>query len=244
MTYKIYAALALVPFVFAGGCATEKIKKDPPPEKERLLIVDLKNSMAETNMRLEELNNKFMLLQEKVMANAEKTAALKKELKTKEVKAPKKEPAKESPPPKGLRVITLEDLEATETEAAEPTVDEIYNEGQDLFLSGKYKAARRALKTVVEKFPGHHLADNALYWSGESYYATEEYEMALLKFKTVMKKYPGENKAPAALLKIGYSYIELENPEKAARAFKELIKLYPDSEAAYKARKKLKEISK
>jgi len=55
-------------------------------------------------------------------------------------------------------------------------------------------------------------------------------------------RYADKNKAPDALLKIGYAYMALDDPGKARVFIKRLIKNYPFSEAASKARAKLKEL--
>jgi tol-pal system protein YbgF len=214
---------ALVPIFF--GCATVP-EHNPPSGKENLRIVELKKSVDETNIRLDELNNKFLLLQEKVVANTQKLNAK----------------GTQVVPPKGLKVIKLKEEEA-EAKETPPNPEGLYGLGQDLFIAGRYEKAREVFSNLVERFPAHGLADNALYWVGESYYSEKDYDQALIKFKEVVDRYPDENKAPDSLLKVGYSYIELEDMEKGADVLKRLLKDYPESEAADKAGKKLREIS-
>lgn len=225
--------LFAVPVLFFYGCATTVTEKELPPVNEELHIVELKKSTAETDTRLDELNNKFLLLHEKVTANSEKLEELKTRVTT-------------VVPPQDLRVIKLTDQGTAEEEPAakEPAPDPeaLYTRGQDLFLAGKHKRAIEVFSGLAEKFPGHSLADNALYWTGESYYSLRDFERALVKFKEVVDRYPSENKAPAAMLKLGYSHMELDRIEKGAGVLKRLLSEYPESEAADKARKKLKEI--
>lgn len=262
MTYSKWTISLLIPLLFVSGCVGGGVKKDEPPEKEHIKIVELRNEIAETNMHMEEMNNKFMLLQEKVVANAEKNEALKLELsalKAALVKAKVKVGSAgaggagdDTSKPRDLKIITLKDVEVAAEEEAKrkrvtprpATAEDVYSKGQDLFLSGKYKEARNVFRTIVKKFPDHSLADNALYWMGESYYSTQNYEMAIVQFRKVSTSYPDENKCPDAILKTGYSYLELERPEEAAVSFERLISDYPDSEAAFKAAKKIKEIPK
>jgi tol-pal system protein YbgF len=219
----------IVPIFF--GCATVE-EKEPLPVKEELHIVEIKKSIAETNIRIDELNNKFLLLQEKVVTNTEKIEKLNAQIATVE-------------PPENLKVIRLKEKEVKKESATEtPDPEGLYSHGQDLFINGEYEKARKVFSNLVEMFPGHNLADNALYWMGESHYAARDYEQALAKFKELVDRYPEENKAPDAMLKLGYTYIELEAMERGTNVLKRLIRDYPGSAAADKARKRLEKIPK
>ncbi len=192
----------------------------------------------ETLLRIEELNNKFILLHEKV-------EAVKAELRRR-VEIP-------AEPPQGLRVVRLG--EEGEPEAKTPdnrawpgpgavqSAEALYGRGQDLFMSGRYGEARSVFLEFSRSFPAHSLADNAFYWLGEAYYSEQDYERALEWFTEAVEKYPGGNKAPDALLKVGYSYIELDMTAKAQEALGELLDRYPDSEAAVSAGKALEKVS-
>jgi tol-pal system protein YbgF len=219
---KIFYAASILIFF---GCATMK-GTAPPPESENLHIVELKKSIAEMNIKLDELHNMFLLLQEKVVANTEKIEKLNMQVST-------------VLPPEDLKVIKLEE-EVTETL---PNPEELYSLGQDLFITGEHEKAREAFSSLVDRFPGHGLADNALYWVGESYYSTKDFEQALVKFEQVVYWYPEENKAPDAMLKLGYCYMAKKETEKGVNVLKTLLEHYPESEAANKARKRLREIS-
>jgi tol-pal system protein YbgF len=217
--------------LFFFGCAAVG-EKEPLPLKEDLRIVEIKKSIAETNIRLDELNNKFLLLQEKVMTNAEKIEKLNTQIET-------------VVPPEDLKIIKLKQEEVKKESATEPPDPEgLYSQGQDLFINGEHEKARKVFSSLAEMFPGHGLADNALYWMGESYYAARGYEQALAKFKEVVDTYPEGNKAPDAMLKLGYSYMELGEMERGTNVLKRLIRDYPGSAAADKAWKRLEKIPK
>ncbi len=218
-----------VPVLILFGCATVD-ERELLPLTEELQIVELKKSIAETKVRLEELNNKFLLLQEKVAANTEQLEDLSGKVTT-------------VVPPEGLKVIKLKEEEAVEGKA-EPNPEALYSLGQDLFIAGKYERAIEVLSSLAEKFPGHGLADNALYWMGESYYSLRDFEGALVNFQHVVDRYPEGNKAPDAMLKLGYSYMELNEVENGSKVLKRILIEYPESEAAIKARKRLEEIPK
>lgn len=115
----------------------------------------------------------------------------------------------------------------------------LYDKGQDLYAGGRHEDARGVFTSFVKSYPGHNLADNALYWIGESHYSEKDFETAAARFSEVFNIYPGSNKAPDALLKAGYSYIEIKRPEKAVEALEYVVKRYPDTEAAAMAQKAL-----
>lgn len=225
-------------FLLLTGCAglSEKERQEMNGK-----LSSMRTALDETNAKLEELDNKFILLHEK--AEAQKA----------EIERIGSIP---SAPPEGLKVVSLG--EDGETKGAEPGRDKkikteaqrpqqgrkgaaesaeaIYNRGQDLFMAGKYPEARAAFNSLVKAYPNHNLADNALYWVGESYYSEKDYEKAVERFRDVVDRYPGENKAPDALLKVAFSQLEINNRDMASATLLLLIKRYPDTEAAVKAR--------
>ncbi len=199
---------------------------------------------VEISSKLNDLNNKFMLLHEKVKAVKHKVA--------RRVDVPDR-------PPEGLAVVSLGEEEPKPRKSKARRVSkrpakkskpravgsaEIqYNRGQNLFMSGRYREARGVFLELSRSFPFHSLADNALYWLAEAYYTEQNYDKALQWFRKVGEKYPDENKAPDALLKVGYSYMEMLSNDEARRAFKKVRNRYPNSDAAVSASKALTKIS-
>ena len=108
---------AIIAFLLAfslSGCAF--LNNNKPLNEESLEILELKKSIAETNLRLDELNNKFLLLHEKVEANSLKAGSVSTEA--------------AAAPPEGLKVVKLAE-EEKETPASGP--EGLYNDGQDFF---------------------------------------------------------------------------------------------------------------
>ena len=229
--------LLVVLSIFAFGC-TSLQQETKPLEEENLEILDLKKSISEMDMKIEEINNKLFILQEKVNTNRDRIEAL--ELEREKITVI---------PPVGLKVVKLKDEEekVEEEEAAEEaeeekealTPEEIYNRGRELLKAGRNGEARKTFSEFVERFPSHALADNALYWIGESFYSERNFKDALESFTAVVDRYPDENKAPDAMLKMAYSYMELKEKARAEETLKELMDRYPLSEAAEKAEKRL-----
>ncbi len=229
-------AYTLAPLVLFGCAGIEKAE-DSYGRLERRIEAQ-RMLQKETLSRLDELNNKFSLLHEKV-------EAVKAELRRR-VEIP-------AEPPHGLKVVRLG--EEGDVEVATPddrvaavpwavqSAEALYGRGQDLFMSGRYGEARSVFMEFLRSFPTHSLMDNALYWLGEAYYSEQDYERALEWFAEAADKYPDGNKAPDALLKVGYSYIELDMTAKAQEALGELLDRYPDSEAAVSAVKELEKVT-
>lgn len=120
---------------------------------------------------------------------------------------------------------------------------------------GAYKAALAALTAeqyvdsaqrfaaFVQQYPDSPLVPNAWYWMGESYYVTQNYALALKAFQTVVDRYPNSNKMPDALLKVGFSQDGLRQRDAAEATLRAVIARYPDSEAANRARSRLRAMS-
>lgn len=199
-------------------------------------MAELRTSMSEANARIDDLGNRIVLLQEKI----EETRA--------EIDKAGTVPAS---PPKGLKVVPLSEEGGKHAPAIKEKghgwekgdvlrdASAAYNEGQDLFMAGRYEDARRAFASFLASYPRHSLSDNALYWIGETYYSARDFEKALEKFSEVVDKYPEENKAPDALLKAGFSYKEMKRNDEARAALERLVRRYPGSHAASIAAKAL-----
>ena len=231
MRYPTGFLVLLISFCITGcmSAQQEQVLKDIKSQ-----LAELQSRQSKTNANLEELSNKFLLLQEQAALNKKGIE----ELKTMAVPVL---------PPEELKIIKLETEEAKKgtkkTESAS-SPEALYNEAQNLFIAGRLPESAEQFTDFVERYPRHSLADNAQYWIGEVYYSQKDYQKAAIEFKKVIDNYPNENKAPDALLKAGFSYIELNNNEKAIEALKMVVEQYPASEAAAKAKVKLQELQK
>lgn len=129
-----------------------------------------------------------------------------------------------------------------DTSTARPKEDPMamYQRAFALFQAKGFGDASIAFQAFVDANPAHEYADNAYYWMGECFYGQGEFALAIGEFQKVPELYPGGNKVPDALLKIGLSYQNLGNQKNAEKTFKQLIDAYPQSEAAGKAKQKLK----
>jgi len=236
MKHKAIISLAALAFV-ATGCAGVN-EQQRSIDKLTLQVTDLQASLEQTGAKVDDLGNRFVLLQEKIdasRADIDKLSAA----------------VVPSHPPEGLTVVPLAEEElkynpgpsqkghTMKKEDRKASPEAMYNKGQDLFLSGRYEEARGAFNAFLKAYPRHGLSDNALYWIGESHYAEKDFARALEKFRDIADKYPGENKAPDALLKAGFSHMEMNEGDRARAVLEKVIAMYPGTDAASKAKKAL-----
>ncbi len=236
---KIIFILSL--FIIISGCAGASKKENETLKQE---LSELKTTVGDLNWKLEELGNKFMLLQEQRTADRE---YLGEDYEDENYTSSKKS----KNPPTNLKVVTLKKKFKKTKKSPKQEIyikkepqgpGGLYRQGQNLFLSGQYRSARSKFARLVEEYPGSDLADNALYWGAESYYSEELYKEALEIFIKIVTEYGDENKAPDAMLKVAYSYIELGSKDKARSSLEKLLEKYPDTSAALKAKKRLKSL--
>lgn len=267
MDRRLLLPAILLPFALAGCVGVHEMEKAHEDMSRQSAV--MKTSLDEARARLEELNNKFILLHEKLEATRAEVAGLQAQAATgvpqlkvvsvgelgqakeagdaleKKPVQPEKQDKTEKAvrPEKAIEKADKPDKQAEA--AARPSIgpEMLYNRAQDLFMAGNYAEARDMFSSFAASYPDNALADNALYWIGEAYYSEKDFENAALKFREVADKYPSENKAPDALLKTAYSYIELGNVEKAKEFLDALIRRYPESAAAGAAKKAAERLS-
>lgn len=225
-------------------------EKEKALQSERLELVEVKSAIAETNWKIEELNNRFLLIQEKINANSE----ILKQIKSGEISSGSNEDPtlnvvkltnKDIAKMNSLKTVKL--TNKSNNGGKKPvkiaSAEVLYSNGQDLFIAGKYSKARATFKELAASYPKHHLADNALYWAGESFYSEQNYDGALNLFLSVPEKYPEGNKAADAMLKAAYSALEVNKKNTAIEVLNDLIFKYPESNAVDKAAKKLDKLT-
>ncbi len=245
MTIKPFIPICLMGVLLVNGCAAFSDEAREAEVKELgAKVHSLKTTLSETNARVDDLDNRFRLLHEKVQGtHAFQQAAV-------SSAAPAASEQSAPPVPEGLKVVSLPEEAQKSASAAKPLKAEkqekpeaMYDRAQDLFIAGRYNDAREALLNFAALHGAHGLADNALYWAGEAYYSEKKFDKALELFLEAVGKYPAGNKAPDSLLKAAYSYMELNKEDKAREIFEQLIKRYPDSQAADMARRALQKSS-
>lgn len=130
---------------------------------------------------------------------------------------------------------------AKKKQKANGVVDK-YDAAMATYKEGRFQEAEDAFSRIVNAYPSHDYADNALYWKGEAAYDQAHYANALAAFTEVVERYGGGNKAPDALLKIGLCYGKLGDVANARDVLTQLIAAYPKARATQIAQTKLAEL--
>lgn len=126
--------------------------------------------------------------------------------------------------------------------AAQPDFDAVaegpiaaYRAAEARYRAGDLTAAIQGFDAVVETWPEHGFADNALYLVGRSRYDRAEYAAALTTFRAVLTRYPTGNQVPDALLMIGLTLEKLGRAAEGRETLARLRAIYPDTAAAREA---------
>jgi tol-pal system protein YbgF len=220
---------AIVVLSLLTACSSLQPQKES--EKTRL-----ERQVAETNEKIEELSHKLSILQFMV-DDHQKTL--------KEIEATQEAGAISTQKSVEVQQPTLQPAVGSEKATAPvsgESADQLYKKALSVYKDRNYGKAAAIFNSIFENYPGHNLADNALYWTGECFYAQKNYKGAIRAFKKVLEKYPGGSKVSDSLLKIGYSYLALGDKTNAQSFLKKVVKQYPFTPAGSKAGEMLKRI--
>lgn len=117
---------------------------------------------------------------------------------------------------------------------------EMYKHAYELLQKKQHAAAVEEFQALIETYPNHDYADNALYWMGEAYYDTQDYSKAIECFDKLLTLYPEGNKVPDALLKTALCYQNQGDSGSAKQWAERLLATYPQTAAAAVARDKIR----
>jgi len=109
----------------------------------------------------------------------------------------------------------------------------------DELKNGKYDAAVRGFKGMLEKWPQGSYAPNGYFWMGEAYIVKRDYKSALNSFQTLLQRFPTSPKAPDAMLKVGLTQIDMKQEAEGRATLQRVISTYPNSNAAKLAQQRL-----
>jgi tol-pal system protein YbgF len=140
------------------------------------------------------------------------------------------------------RLGRVEAAPAAAPAATPETPEALYQRGLDLIQKeGNFVRGRGQMENFLQRFPGHELVVNAMYWIGEAFFGEKQYESAILQFQEVIQKHGSHPKAAAALLKQGLTFHALGDEKNARVILQQVVERFPKSDEAKKAREKLEE---
>jgi tol-pal system protein YbgF len=125
---------------------------------------------------------------------------------------------------------------------ANDVVTRAYEAAMARYRAGEYQDAIQAFQAIVEQYPGHPLAANALYWTGDSFYQLRAYRSAIDAQKKLIATYPNSRKTADAMLNMGSALVGLGEIDGARQTWERLIATYPGSRAAANAGERIKRL--
>ncbi len=143
------------------------------------------------------------------------------------------------PPAQATRIEVVN--RETAAEVRDVRAQNAYLNAFGLFSANNYAAAAEAFAAFIKSYPESEHAGNAQYWLGECYYSDKLYAQAIETFNIVVNSSMQGPKVPDAMLKIGFSWYALNDPVKGQYVLLTLIEKFPSSEAAAKAKEKVKQ---
>jgi tol-pal system protein YbgF len=147
------------------------------------------------------------------------------------------EPYRAEPAPEPEPIIEVRTAPSSPVGSAD--VEQVYKHAQSQREAGQHPAAIVAFNDVLDRFPEHHLADNALYWIAVSHLAQGEQRMAIEAWRSLPLRFPKSPKMPDALFGMAEAHEALGEPVLAETLYAQLVEQYPKAEKVPEARRAL-----
>ena len=229
--------------MFSAGCATNDALKSEVTGL-RSQVVELQKTLADTNLRMEELSNSIFILQERTKANKEALA---------EVTQPKivisgdsAGPAERylvqqdagTPLPQGgfgADNITGSIPSEMPVQQAQPAGSSELAAAKAGFQKNNYGLAVFDLTSFLAKNPSGPEQEEALYYLGMSYFQLNEFSQAIREWNKLLGRFPQSQWAAEATYRTGISYNALGNKTTARTFFDLTVQKYPNTSWAKKA---------
>lgn len=108
---------------------------------------------------------------------------------------------------------------------------QFYEIGLEQKDRGNARTARQAFQAVVDSFPTHRMAPQALFQIGETYVMEDDFDNALATFDEVVRRYQDSEAAPRALYRAGVIAEQQGSRDRAKEYFQRVVSGYPNSDA-------------
>lgn len=138
-------------------------------------------------------------------------------------------------------------LKSLEDKANQPppkSAADTYSDAKGALNAGKYTDARVGFSTFVRKWPGHELADDAMYYWGEAHYKDGNYEKAIAVFQKTFEEYQDSEWADDAMFKAGEAAEKLKWCTDALAYYSVLQQRHPKSPLKKKAAARVKSLKR
>ncbi len=124
------------------------------------------------------------------------------------------------------------------TTGEDPGPEQMFVIGRQQLNRGAPQSARIAFRRLLDLYPEHDRAADALYWIGESFRG-EDPDSAAAAYERVAREFPGSDRAPLALYKMGLDAERRGDLAAARLLFQRVVAGYPRSDEAGLARARL-----
>ncbi len=125
--------------------------------------------------------------------------------------------------------------------ASGDAVSAAYDKALAAFNDGDYAHSLKQFQAFLKAYPKDAKTVNALYWIGMNQLSLKDFKGARNSNEELYKNHPDASKAPDALLNLSSAYTGLGDADNSKSTLKLLIAKYPDSNAAGKAKARLKQ---
>jgi tol-pal system protein YbgF len=116
---------------------------------------------------------------------------------------------------------------------------DLYATAQSRMKEGKFKDALSAYQEVLDRFPKHRLADNAMYWAGWCEQQGKDHKGAIAVWQKLPLRFPKSAKVADSLYGMALSHEALGEAAEAETLYREIVAQYPKAEAWKNAKKAL-----
>ncbi len=128
----------------------------------------------------------------------------------------------------------------TTVTASPENEEQAYQRAMDMFKRGDYESAATSFSAFLKTYPQSTNAAAAQYWLGNARFAQRNYRATIEAQTELLQKYPDSAKVPDAMLNLASAQTELGQHDAAQTTLQTLIARYPGSDAAGKAKQRLR----
>lgn len=250
----------LLVMVFAFSCGPDKAQQAQISDL-RMQISELNRHYNDAQVRIEELNNRLFLLQDKVETcqlnpvretppsdlkvvkllpdRTAEASAVKPSAPVAKTGGEGKEPVLISNWPKGSSASSLPPSAGAAKAIAIGKLRQDYEHALSLFQEKRYNECIDAFSRFLKEHGENDYSDNAMYWTGVAFYEQREFDQAMIEFKKVLA-HPRTNKGPDAMHYLALCHQRKGEKDAARALWQDLIRKHPGSDAAQKATEELK----
>jgi len=218
----VFSALPVV--AMSGGCVTSTKQNSDVADLKKQLI-ELQRTISGQSAQISELNNKILLLKDKIDVHSETTTS----------SAQNEMPA---PPPQVTAPIQPERVDPVSEQATGP--EKLFNLALQDSKKTQLSFLERDVDTMLKNYKESPLTNNALFLLAETQFERGQYSQGASQFEKLYKTYPDGNKAVAALYRLGLCYEKMGHTSEAKEAFQNVMTVYPGSSEALDSEKRLK----